>query len=149
MRLLLDTTVLSRLCYPFREENRPLVEWFEEASRADSLVCLPEISDYETRRGLLHLALRSGRSTTRSLQHLDRLGGFLFYLPLSTSIMQRAAGLWADARFKGLPTGSSLDADVILAAQALEISDAAVVTDNLKHLRRFAPAYRWQEIPLP
>ncbi|MES1244298.1 MAG: PIN domain-containing protein [Acidobacteriota bacterium] len=148
MRLLLDTTVLSRLCYPFREENRSLVHWFEEASRADHLVCLPEIADYETRRGLLHLALRSGRSTTRSLQHLDRLGGLLAYLPLTTSVLRRAAGLWADARFKGIPTGSSLDADVILAAQALEIQDAAVITDNLRHLGRFVPSYRWQEAPL-
>lgn len=148
MRLLLDTTVLSRLCYPFREENRPLVHWFEEASRADNLVCLPEIADYETRRGLLHLALRSGRSMTRSLQHLDRLGGLLAYLPLTTSVLRRAAGLWADARFRGIPTGPSLDADVILAAQALEIPDAAVVTDNLRHLGRFAPSYRWQEAPL-
>jgi predicted nucleic acid-binding protein len=148
MRLLLDTTVLSRLCYPFRAENRPLVEWFEAALRADNLVCVPEIADYETRRGLHHLALRSGRSTTRSLQHLDRLGGLLTYLPLTTAVMQRAASLWADARFRGIPTGVSLDADVILAAQALEISDAAVVTDNLRHLRRYAPSYRWQEAPL-
>lgn len=62
--------------------------------------------------------------------------------------MRRAARLWADGRFRGLPTGPSLDADVILAAHALEISDAAVVTDNLRHLGRFVPAYRWQEIPL-
>lgn len=146
MRLLLDTTVLSRLCYPFREENQPLLRWFVDASSADNLVCLPEIADYETRRGLLHLALRSGRSTTRSLHHLDRLGDLLTYLPLTTSTMQRAAGLWADARFRGIPTGPSLDADVILAAQALEISDAAVVTDNVRHLARFAPSYRWQDL---
>ncbi len=146
MRLLLDTTVLSRLCYPFREENQPLLRWFEEASSADNLICLPEIADYETRRGLLHLALRSGRSTTRSLHHLDQLGGLLTYLPLTTSVMQRAAGLWADARFRGIPTGPSLDADVILAAQALEVSDAAVVTDNIRHLARFAPSYRWQDL---
>lgn len=60
--------------------------------------------------------------------------------------MRRAANLWADARFKGLPTGPALDVDVILAAHALEISDAAVVTDNLRHLRRFVPSYRWQEM---
>ena len=147
MRFLLDTTVLSRLCYPFREENRPLVQWFEEASRADDLLCLPEITDYETRRGLLHLAFRSGRSTTRSLRHLDQLGDLLTYLPLTTSVMRRAANLWADARHMGLPTGSSLDVDVILAAHASEIS-GAVVTDNLRHLGRFVPSYRWQETPL-
>jgi predicted nucleic acid-binding protein len=146
MRLLLDTTVLSRLCYPFREENRLLMQWFEDATRDGHLLCVPEVTDYETRRGLLHLAFRSGRSTTRSLRHLDELGSLLTYLPLTTSVMRRAASLWADARFKGLPTGSSLDVDVILAAHALEVSDAVVVTDNLRHLRRFVPSYRWQEM---
>lgn len=105
MRLLLDTTVLSRLCYPFREENRSLMEWFEEAASADDLLCAPEITDYETRRGLLHLALRSGRSTTRSLHHLDQLGSLLTYLPLTTPVMRRAARLWADGRFRGLRRG--------------------------------------------
>ena len=123
------------------------MQWFDEASRADELLCLPEITDYETRRGLLHVALRSGRSTTRSLHHLDQLGSLLTYLPLTTSVMRRAAGLWADARFRGLPTGPSLDGDVILAAHASEIS-GAVVTDNLRHLRRYVPSYRWQEITL-
>jgi len=123
------------------------MQWFEVASRTDDLLCIPEITDYETRRGLHHLALRSGRSTTRSLQRLDQLGSLLTYLPLTTSVLRRAARLWAGARFKGLPTGPSLDVDVILAAHALEISDAVVVTDNLRHLRRFVQAYRWQEIP--
>jgi len=68
-------------------------------------------------------------------------------LPLTTSILRSASRLWAEARFKGLPTGPSLDADVILAAQAQEIS-GAVVTENLKHLGRFVPAYRWQDVPL-
>jgi hypothetical protein len=49
MRFLLDTTVLSRLCYPFREENRLLMEWFEDATRDGYLLCIPEVTDYETR----------------------------------------------------------------------------------------------------
>jgi predicted nucleic acid-binding protein len=147
MRLLLDTTVLSRLCHPAREEDYALSRWFDEISQEEDLVCLPEITDYETRRGLLHIALQSGRSTTRSLRRLDQLGSLLTYLPLTTSMMQRAARLWAEARFSGLPTGSSLDADSILAAQALEIS-GAVVTANLRHLGRFVPSYRWQDVTL-
>src|SRR6185436_849594 len=112
------------------------------------LLCLPEIADYETRRGLLHVALRSGRSTTMSLRRLDRLGHFLAYLPLTTSVMRRAALLWAEARFSGLPTGPSLEVDRLLPAHALEIS-GAVVTDNVRHLGRFVTSYRWQEVLLP
>jgi predicted nucleic acid-binding protein len=147
MKLLLDTTVLSRLCHPARAEDYALGQWFHEVSREEDRICLPEIADYETRRGLVHIALRNGRSTTRSLRRLDQLGNLLTYLPLTTSMMRRAARLWAEARFSGLPTGSSLDADTILAAQALEIS-GAVVTDNLKHLGRFVPSYRWQDVPV-
>lgn len=147
MRLLLDTTVLSRLCHPARAEDFALSQWFDEVSREEDLVCLPEITDYETRRGFLHIALRSGRSTTKSLRRLDQLGSSMTYLPLTTSVMRRAARLWAETRIKGLPTGHSLDADAILAAQALEIS-GAVVTDNLRHLGRLVPSYRWQEVPL-
>jgi len=146
-KFLLDTTVLSRLCYPFREENRDLIRWFDAFSRDDDLLFLPEIVDYETRRGLLHIALRSGQSTTRSLRHLDELGQVMTYVPLTTSAMRRSAHLWAEARIIGFPTGPSIDADTILAAQALEIS-GAVVTDNLRHLGRFVPSYRWQDIPL-
>ena len=83
-----------------------------------------------------------------SLRRLDRLGHFLAYLPLTTSVMRRAALLWAEARFSGLPTGPSLDVDTILAAHALEIS-GAVVTDNVRHLGRFVTSYRWQEVLLP
>src|SRR5262245_54964992 len=101
-RFLLDTTVLSRLCYPFREENHDLVQWFDAFSRDDDLLFLPEIADYETRRGLLHLALRSGQSTTRSLRHLDQLGQVMTYIPLTTSVMRRSARLWAEARVIGL-----------------------------------------------
>jgi predicted nucleic acid-binding protein len=147
MKLLLDTTVLSRLCHPARAEDYALGQWFDEISREEDLVCLPEITDYETRRGLVHIALRNGRAMTRSLRRLDQLGNLLTYLPLTTAMMRRAARLWAEARFSGLPTGSSLDADAILAAQALEIS-GAVVTDNLRHLGRFVPSYRWQDVPV-
>ncbi len=29
MKLLLDTNVLTRLCHPAKEENRPVVAWVE------------------------------------------------------------------------------------------------------------------------
>jgi predicted nucleic acid-binding protein len=113
------------------------------------VVYLPEIVDYEVRRGLLHVALRSGRSTTRSLLRLDRLTESLDYLPLDTATMRRAAGLWAEVRAVGRPTAASeaLDGDAILAAQAIAVG-GSVVTDNVRHLERFVRAHRWDEVPL-
>lgn len=59
--------------------------------------------------------------------------------------MNLAAQLWAEARLSGLPTASSssLDGDVILAAQAKELN-GIVLTTNQKHLSRFVPVADWQ-----
>ena len=152
LKLLLDTNVLTRLCYPGNERNRPLTEWLDrllELSEPVVPVYIPEIADYEVRRGLLHLALRSGNPTIASLLRLDRLAKTLQYIPLNTQTLRRAAGLWAQSRHSGQPTAhpEALDCDVILAAQALEVS-GVVVTENIRHLSRFVSSYRWQEVPL-
>jgi len=150
--LLLDTSIASRLCHPAKEANQPIAEWFERLlveNGRSVRVFLPEIVDYEVRRGLVHVALKSGRSTTRSLLRLDRLGETLDYLPLDTRTMRKAAGLWAEARNSGLPTAApeALDGDAILAAQALLVG-GLVVTENVRHLERFVRAYRWADVPL-
>lgn len=150
--LLLDSPLVSRLCHPARTENRPLADWLESVLREHSesvVLYLPEIVDYEVRRGLLHVALRSGRSTTRSLLRLDRLTETLDFLPLDTATMRRAAGLWAEARATGRPTAGAeaLDGDAILAAQAIAVG-GSVVTENVRHLERFVSAHRWAEVLL-
>lgn len=108
---------------------------------------VPEISDYEIRRELL----RADR--IRGLSRLDRLAEDLGYLPLTTEALRLAARFWADARNQGQPTASdeSLDADVILAAQAATLQgdtdDGVVVaTTNPRHLSRFVDARLWQDI---
>jgi predicted nucleic acid-binding protein len=107
-------------------------------------VVLPEIADYELRRELI----RSG--ATSSLRTLDALRNKLVYLPLNTGAMHRAAGLWAQARGLGQQTADdkSLDADVILAAQALEYTGLGdkpvVITDNQRHLNRFVTTSSWK-----
>jgi predicted nucleic acid-binding protein len=61
--------------------------------------------------------------------------------------MLRAAELWADARRRGNPTADpkELDADVILAAMALE-AGAIVATENVGHLSRYVTAKHWRDI---
>ena len=152
MRVLLDTNLLSRFCHPSIEANQPIARWLTRLLGDEQLqarVYIPEIVDYEVRRGLLHVALRSGRSTTKSLARLDRLVETLEYLPLNTACLRRAATLWAEARAAGRPTAGreALDGDVILAAQAIEV-DGTVVTENIRHLSRFVPTVRWNEMGL-
>jgi hypothetical protein len=64
--------------------------------------------------------------------------------------MRRAAEFWADARRTGQQTAGDqrLDADVILAAQAvaLEMPEVVVATSNLRHLSRYCNAMLWSDI---
>jgi predicted nucleic acid-binding protein len=95
----------------------------------------------------MHVALKSGQPTTRSLLRLDLLTEKLEYLPLNTATMRRAAGLWAEGRLAGQPTAvdGALDCDVLLAAQALQVS-GVVVTENIRHLSRYVESRRWQDV---
>lgn len=118
--------------------NRKLILWQEY----DTII-LPEIVDYEVRRELIRT------EDTRAIQRLDQLRTYLIYLPLNSRAMRRAAGLWAQARKTGQQTADdkALDADVILAAQALEYTglgdDLIVITDNNRHLGRFVRTSSW------
>jgi predicted nucleic acid-binding protein len=106
-------------------------------------VVLPEIADYELRRELIRIG------ATGSLRILNSLRNKLRFLEINTKAMSRAAELWALARGTGLQTAddTSLDGDVILAAQALEFTgigdDLVVITDNNKHLARFVTTSSW------
>lgn len=66
--------------------------------------------------------------------------------------MLKAAEFWAESRQQGQPTADdkSLDGDVILAAQANNISiqnqDVVIATTNVSHLTRFVQAKIWHEI---
>jgi len=85
-----------------------------------------------------------------AIARLDALAQVAEYLPISTTAMRRAAELWALARQQGQPTAkdNTIDADMILAAQALTLGvpEVIVATTNVAHLSRFVPANDWQNI---
>jgi len=98
---------------------------------------IPEIADYEIRRELQRLGHSPG------LRRLDTLAHRFLYAEITTPVMHKAAEFWADVRRRGLPTAGdqSLDADAILAAQAVLIGSigdsVTVATGNVTHLTRF------------
>ena len=150
MRLLLDTGVLGRLCHRSRTQYLPVRRrlWqFINAVHSGREVIIPEIADYELRRKLLHLIAKNA-GHPESLDHLNAAATEFTYQPIDTETMNLAAQLWCEARLKGIPTANdaSLDADVILAAQA-KLANGTVVTTNRKHLSRFVPTIEWTEIP--
>lgn len=141
MRLMLDTSVLGRVCHP-RKDLVARGRMLAAVRGEEHVVIVPAVAEYELRRELL-----LAHSTT-SLAHLDDLCRVAMYAPVSVEVLRHAAALWADLRRRGLPTADrhALDGDVILAAQALEYG-ATVVTDNVKHLSRMIDTIRWEDVP--
>jgi predicted nucleic acid-binding protein len=140
--VVLDSGPLGMVSHP-----RPATEiatWLGQLVIAGVEVVVPEIADYEVRRELI----RANRN--RGIMRLDELKHELGYLPINTGVMLRAAELWAEARKRGRPTAGneSLDADVILAAQAETIRHGRVIvaSTNPKHIRRFVAAEHWRDI---
>ncbi len=144
--ILLDSGPLGFLTAPPSKKGEPAAckQWLASLLSAGVRVLVPEIADYELRRELLRA--KKSKSVTR----LDQLAAATGYLALTTVAMRKAAELWALARQQGQPTAPdpALDADVILAAQALTLAPANVVvaTTNVGHLARFIPAELWQNI---
>ena len=158
MVLLLDSGPLGLITNPQGgAEAQACKAWLQDLTPAGHIALFPEIIAYEHRRELLLANLA---------QAITRLDGFKSvgaYLPVSEEAYLRAAALWASARRQGIPTQGiptadrfALDADVILAAQAVTLNpgdwgqpNAAVViaTTNVGHLGRFANARLWRGIP--
>jgi predicted nucleic acid-binding protein len=119
--------------------------WVASLVEAGHHVVVPEIADYEIRRELL----RAGKSAG-----VARLDAFIAetagrYVPLTTRDVRLAAELWAQARQQGRPTASdaALDADVLIAAQAIHLgADVIVATGNVSHISRFVAADVWRNI---
>lgn len=143
--VVLDSGPVGMVSNPKRSaKNEACNQWLQALLASGARVILPEIADYEVRRELL----RAGRA--KGVTKLDQLAILIEYLPLTTADMRMAAELWARARQKGRPTAAdrNIDADVILAAQALSLGSGVIVaTSNLDHLTRFVTAELWTNIP--
>ncbi len=145
--VLLDAGPLGMITNPKSSpENEACKDWLANLVSKGAEVVIPEIADYEVRRELL----RAGKD--RGIGRLDALKGMLDYAPITTSIILKAAEYWATARRMGRQSAddSSLDADMILAAQAGAIGrdgdQTVIATTNVRHLALFSSASIWRDI---
>src|SRR5262245_51317129 len=133
--ILLDSAPLGRISHP--DPELEMTRWVDRMVDEGTLIAMPEIADYEVRRELL----RAGK--TRSVRQLDLVRESLQFLEIKPGVMPLAAQLWAAARRRGRPGAPpyDLDADVIIAAQALILQnqghDVVVATDNPRHFELF------------
>jgi len=144
----LDTGVLGIVTHPKADkpEVQNCIKWLYGMLEAGARICVPEICDYELRRAYIL------NKSNIPLERLESLISVLTYVPVDTSMMRRAAELWADARSRGKQTADEkeLDCDVVLAAQALvstaQTESAVVATTNVGHLSLFLRADTWENI---
>ena len=146
--VLLDAGPLGLLANPDPGPRaRDCQAWAIRLRRLGVTFYVPALADFEVRRGL-KLA-----GQPLSVQALDALIAVYGYLPPSAEAIELASDLWADARRHGHSIGPDRDlqADIILAAQAHELSlagiDAWVASDNLRHLNRlYSRCALWEDI---
>jgi predicted nucleic acid-binding protein len=145
--ILLDAGPLGLVTNPKgSDESRRAKAWLAELAAAGIQIMVPEGADYEVRRELLRVGRRGG------LTRLDNLARNTEFLSVTRVVWHRAAELWAQARNEGFATAddSALDCDVILAAQALLVTEdgyeVIVATKNVNHLGRFVDAREWETI---
>ena len=147
MIVLLDSGPLGTLTNP--KGSDVTVEcrmWVRSLLLKGYRIILPEIADYEVRRELLRANKLEG------VRRLDDWKERLEYLPITTPVILKGAELWATSRQAGMPTADpkELDGDVILAAQALLVSESGegvvIATTNVGHLSRFVDARHWRDI---
>lgn len=153
MIILLDSGPLGLVTNPKGgAESQDCKAWLYALPDLGHVALLPEIIDYEHRRELILANL------AEAVSRLDALKSSGAYLPVSEAAYLQAAEFWASARRQGLPTADrfALDADVILAAQAVTLDPAdweqppgtpvLIATTNVGHLSRFADARLWRNI---
>jgi predicted nucleic acid-binding protein len=147
LMILLDAGPLGMITNPKSSpESEACKSWLASVASNGAEVMIPEIADYEVRRELL----RAGKD--KGIGRLDALKGMLGYVPITTPVMLKAAEFWASARKMGRQSANdaSLDADMILAAQAATLAgdgdEAVIATTNVRHLALFTPARVWREI---
>jgi len=134
VRVVLDTGPLGRLCHPRTDEH--LTRWVAGRYATDpSFVALvPEVVDYELRRGYLLKARYEADPIARekfqeSINTLEQVLSRFVVTPITLDVWRRAAQLWADIRRMGQRTApdEALDIDVIVASCAL-LEGAPVLT---------------------
>ncbi len=154
--VILDETPLSLLT---QKQGHPQGDvckaWYLALEAAGSRFYVPEIADFEIRRELLRVAVKTGSTAS-----VGRLDIFIAaeadrYLPLTTPAVRLAAALWAQVRNQGRTTAppEALDGDALIAAQANLFNSAAfglsatvVATANVGHLSALTNAALWRDI---
>jgi predicted nucleic acid-binding protein len=145
--ILIDTGIIGFITNPkATPEGDACNQWLRDKLKDDVRVLVPDICDYEHRRGLLRV------DKINDLAKLDALKTMIGFDQITSEIMLQAAEFWARARKMGYSTADdkALDGDMILCAHAELLSrrghNVVIATTNVKHISLFTDARLWKDI---
>lgn len=118
-KAVLDTDILSAI---MRQDSHALANARRYLASHQHL-SISIVTRYEILRGLM------AKNASKQIANFEKLCGTLAVLPLTDSVVVRAASIYGELRRTGKPTG---DADILIAATALEYG-CEIVTNNTPH----------------
>lgn len=157
MIVILDSNILTLLVTPLDEklsedekltkEIHQCTKWFERLLSKGARIIVSDICDYEVRRELI-------RINSKSVQELDNLRDLIEFKPVTFAVLEKAAELWAEARYlsQSNKIKENIDLDCILAAQWCLLKEqypgrqVIIATKNIKDFQRVTDCDVWQNI---
>jgi predicted nucleic acid-binding protein len=155
--VILDSNILALLVTTLDErlsedekllaENKQCREWLYRLLSKGAYVIASDICDYELRRELI-------RIKSKSVPKLDRLRDLIEFEPVTFAVLEKAAELWAEARYlsQSNKIKENIDVDCILAAQWCLLKEQSpsreviIATKNIKDFERITDCEVWQNI---
>jgi len=153
MLVFLDTNILGSLSNPNASPKAVQCQiWFERLLARGGYFVSSELCFYEAKRSLV-LGVKRGVNS-QGLEKLIALRDLVDFIPVTPSVADLVAEIWAEARLQGIPTADAenLDIDMFIAAHWRLLQEefpgryVVVSTTNIKHLSRFTEAKEWREI---
>ena len=157
MIVILDSNILTLLVTPIDEklsedekltkEIHQCTKWFERLLSKGARIIVSDICDYELRRELI-------RIKSKSVQELDNLRDLIEFKSVTFAVLEKAAELWAEARYlsQSNKIKENIDVDCILAAQWCLLKEqypgrkVIIATKNIKDFQRGTDCDVWQNI---
>ena len=128
---LLDTDTLSEI---LKGKNANVIAKSQQYLSKHNQFAFSAMTYYEVLRGI------QAKQATRQIANFPQLTASAAVIPISISVLQRAASLWVFALSSG---HSRDDADLIIAATALELG-RVLVTGNTPHFK-WVPGLRIED----